>query len=910
MRKVFALLPFLWLAVPAIAGTVDVTYTFTDYNLTPQSVKRVTQQVLTPFADYNGAILTASPVVQVTGGAGSATFSNTVSGYSYRVTLDTPYGSTVRTSGFPSTLSGPVNGRDWLGEIRGMNFYYLYPNFTNALPLSTISTNGGSQGQVVTWNAGSVIWSNSAAGGSSNAVTNNNVPAFIQRGAMTVSNALSVSSNLVVTGTINTGNGSESIHASGLVVSDSGFNSSGFSVDTAGNAVFASGGIHLTDFGGVDFTGVLSGNLGGGTNLQGSGTALNNLDYAHITTPTTNGVYDVTMGFMKGATTTFDENGVVIDISAYNGTWFVHQTSPVLVMTNSVLPAGYWFWGTNNFQEGAPTFTFSTNLADAGGTHIWAFVDPPNGLGTNGDVVGLSTTWISGNGGSTLSDNLFQFATNQLITYPQRIITTPSDLAVLTNDIVATSNALKFGAGAYLTNTMPPAGFNDYALPTPMMKWSTYNVSQSSGWFSEADITNSARALILNGYYASGYTWISIDDSWQAAARDGSGDLQPNATMFPRGMAATITDLHNLGFKVQIYTSYSTNNNGATCFGLPGTVPGNVQRDINKFASWGVDGIFVDSCSQANPSTAALVPGQYIEAQLFASAIQRVEPHRSMVLELGMSDRNTGLGPNSFTPPIWGMEQVVNVLNFFGNADFTYENHVSGRPDLSLSNIVSSASTVTNAPWFFKPGHSAFLGRIPTSPVNVVEQQQAVTTEAMCSSSIIIGFTNANPSSKIYLTNAEVIAIDQNAGVHAPVVVENARYRQIWNKQLGNFGSGSNAICIWNWDTNSAATNIVVPWSWLGISSNTYVTVRDVWAQTNCGTWSGFYSNTIPATNLLLLIFVQAAPFPLGTNALSTWPKFASTPGGGSMQNSNGTYYLLTSLPGSTAWAATNKIAP
>lgn len=140
MRKVFALLAVLS-TVPAIAGTVHPTYTFTDFSLTAAAVKRVTQLPLTSFADYNGAILTASPVSQVTSGVGAVTFSNTVAGYSYRVTLDTAYGSTVRTCGYPSTVSGPVNGRDYLGEIKGMTFYYLYgmaSNLVGTIPLANL----------------------------------------------------------------------------------------------------------------------------------------------------------------------------------------------------------------------------------------------------------------------------------------------------------------------------------------------------------------------------------------------------------------------------------------------------------------------------------------------------------------------------------------------------------------------------------------------------------------------------------------------------------------------------------------------------------------------------------------------------------------------------------------------------
>lgn len=107
-------------------NAINVTWTFTDFNLTAQAVVRATQTPLQPFADYNGAILTAAPRALVTSTNGSVTFSNTVPGYAYRIQLDTAYGSTIRTSGFPAQLTGNVNGRDYLGDVHAMTFYYLY----------------------------------------------------------------------------------------------------------------------------------------------------------------------------------------------------------------------------------------------------------------------------------------------------------------------------------------------------------------------------------------------------------------------------------------------------------------------------------------------------------------------------------------------------------------------------------------------------------------------------------------------------------------------------------------------------------------------------------------------------------------------------------------------------------------
>lgn len=139
MRKTLALLAML--ALPAFGQTGNVSVTYTDFQLTPQAVKRVTQTPLQPFADYGGAILSAVPRSLLSDTNGVTTFTNTIYGYSYRITLDTPYGSTVRTCGYPATLTGNVNARDYLGELKGMNFYYLYQTNLTALIGGVVTNN-------------------------------------------------------------------------------------------------------------------------------------------------------------------------------------------------------------------------------------------------------------------------------------------------------------------------------------------------------------------------------------------------------------------------------------------------------------------------------------------------------------------------------------------------------------------------------------------------------------------------------------------------------------------------------------------------------------------------------------------------------------------------------------------------
>jgi len=55
---------------------------------------------------------------------------------------------------------------------------------------------------------------------------------------------------------------------------------------------------------------------------------------------------------------------------------------------------------------------------------------------------------------------------------------------------------------------------------------------------------------------------------------------------------------------------------------------------------------------------------------------------------------------------------------------------------------------------------------------------------------------------------------------------------------------------------------------------------------------------------------LKAPTFFVGTNAIASWPTTPASRGGCAILNSNGTVYILTSLPGQLTWAATNKLAP
>ena len=88
---------------------------------------------------------------------------------------------------------------------------------------------------------------------------------------------------------------------------------------------------------------------------------------------------------------------------------------------------------------------------------------------------------------------------------------------------------------------------------TPVMGWSTWSVYGCD--ISEQKIKEQALAIDALGLRALGYTYIDIDDCWQAYNRSADGVQQANASLFPSGMEALADWLHKRGFKLGLCAS-------------------------------------------------------------------------------------------------------------------------------------------------------------------------------------------------------------------------------------------------------------------------------------------------------------------------------------------------------------------
>jgi hypothetical protein len=122
---------------------------------------------------------------------------------------------------------------------------------------------------------------------------------------------------------------------------------------------------------------------------------------------------------------------------------------------------------------------------------------------------------------------------------------------------------------------------------TPPMGWNSWNCWGLS--VSQEKVMSSAAALVNRGLADYGYSYINIDDAWEAEERAPDGSIVTNEK-FPdiKGLGNW---LHENGLRMGIYSSPGDR----TCGGYLGTLDHELQ-DAQTWASWGVDYLKYDWC--------------------------------------------------------------------------------------------------------------------------------------------------------------------------------------------------------------------------------------------------------------------------------------------------------------------------
>ncbi len=360
---------------------------------------------------------------------------------------------------------------------------------------------------------------------------------------------------------------------------------------------------------------------------------------------------------------------------------------------------------------------------------------------------------------------------------------------------------------------------------TPPMGWSSWN--QFGEAINEKVVVESIDAMAAHGLRDAGYVYVNLDDGWQrykAARKD--KPLEADPAKFPHGIRWLADYAHAHGFKLGIYSGPGAR----TCAGYTGS-EGHEAEDAAMFASWGVDHLKYDSCCSHKDAPKAEV--QRLVGRMSSALLATRRPIVYHACHCGWADIAewaADLGANQ-----WRIGQDIS-------DDFNYP----GLREKYYFDVLDMLDRGAPLARYAGPGHwndfdMLIVGLDGRSPLLVgtgasnVEYRTHFSLWAMVESPLLIGadVRALDADSLATLTNAEVIAVNQDAAGHAAEKVgEQGEHGelQVWAKEMAD---GSWVVALLNRSTATAEMN-VNPRRDLSLPWNRY-RVRDLWVHKDRG---------------------------------------------------------------------------
>jgi len=387
-------------------------------------------------------------------------------------------------------------------------------------------------------------------------------------------------------------------------------------------------------------------------------------------------------------------------------------------------------------------------------------------------------------------------------------------------------------------------GYDNGMGATPPMGWNTWCTDDLCGLLdicTEKEVLSVANALVDEGMYDLGYTFINLDDCWSDTERDSEGRLQPNPKQFPNGMKYVADTLHSLGLHLGLYTCVGTE----TCHGgRPGSY-GNWQIDAETLAGWGVDFVKSDYCHRPDGSTAQQLYGNFSAA-------------------LNATGR-----PILFSLCEWGEDQVYQWGGTVGQMFRIQMDHLpfySFPPTgagagfgQGTKQIIEYMATLQPSKWV-KPYSwmdPDFLETLFPITMSFIDSRTEYAFWTLWSAPLLVStdIRNMTADMKAIIMNPEVIAIDQDpAFIGGDRIANYSDGGQVWTKPLAN---GDTALILFN--PGFEHINVAVTWAQVGWSPEATVSLRDLWARNDLGEFADGYNVTlVPHDHVYLRATVQS----------------------------------------------------
>jgi alpha-galactosidase len=348
---------------------------------------------------------------------------------------------------------------------------------------------------------------------------------------------------------------------------------------------------------------------------------------------------------------------------------------------------------------------------------------------------------------------------------------------------------------------------------TPPMGWNSWNKFACN--VSEQLIRETADAMVSTGMKAAGYQYVNIDDCWQVS-RDAQGTIVADSKRFPSGIKALADYVHSKGLKLGVYTDAGR----LTCQKRPGSYEHELQ-DAKTYASWGVDYVKIDWCH---------AEGLDPEVQYARFRDALAQSGRPIVFSIC----NWGVK----APWAWG-PATGNLWRTTGDINDTYDR---------MSVIGFSQNGLEK---FAGPGHwnDPDMLEVGNGGMKRDEYRTHMALWALLAAPLLAGndLRSMTPETKEMLTNAEVLAVDQDAkGVQGHRVWDEGPL-EIWIKPLAN---GSHAVGLFN--RGESSLKITLDFKMLGSASS--LKLRDLWEHKDLGEVQAPYTADVPKHGVVLLM--------------------------------------------------------
>lgn len=385
----------------------------------------------------------------------------------------------------------------------------------------------------------------------------------------------------------------------------------------------------------------------------------------------------------------------------------------------------------------------------------------------------------------------------------------------VTMGLVASASALAIAPAVAAPVSTPAAVAEESAAPKPPLGWNSWNTFACN--IDENKIKTAADAMVSSGMRDAGYEYVVVDDCWQASTRAADGSLQADPTRFPSGMKALGDYIHDKGLKFGIYQAPRTK----TCAQFFGATPGatgaqgHETQDANTFASWGVDYLKYDWCSDEGT----------LQEQIDAFTVMR-DALRATGREIVYSINPNSIRPNRGAEYDWG--GIADMWRTTEDITAAWSSGCTADCFMGVTEIldVQAGLTAWNGPGHWNDPDMLEVGK--NNILSPTENRAHFGMWALMASPLIAGnnITSMTPDTRSILTNADLIAVNQDAdGIQASRVRDDGD-TEVWAKPLAD---GSVAVGLLN-RGEAAAAEISTTAAEIGLPAAANYTMKELYS--------------------------------------------------------------------------------